>query len=286
MNYMISFYKLKKQAVFILLGIMPLMIFLLVFFPTIKYYELEGLRFMYLDPLNVIISVLAAVGSALVIMYLGNRLLRHAFISMLEGKGLLAFILDSTGLMASFNVKVDAPKMKGEFLQKNAADVEDIYDMDLLQRLIVPRDAIQTKAKVYTTDEKGNITITDEIKEVLVLPEDRNYDNRFSFENRPVLIYNKVMGKFLSRDALGKYEKDIEIKHNALNILSKVLNIDESFKNFGRYIGESIKPKKQGFFGSNAVKLIIIVAIIALIVFVILLFVPGLLSAGSRLSFP
>lgn len=283
---MISFYKWKKHAVFVMLGVIPLMIFLLIFFPTIKFFNYEGLRFMYLDYTMVAVSIAIAFIVAVVIIFVGSRWLRHAFTDMLEGKGLLTFILDSTGVLGSFNTRVMTPKMQGVFPQKGMAPVEDIYDSDLLYRLMVPKDAGFSKAVSFSKDEEGKIVLGEEV-DVLVLPKaDESSKVLFRFENRPVLIFNKAMNKYLSRDALAKYEKDIEIKHNALNILRKVQETDISFRNFGRYIGENIKPMKRGIFGSPLMKWVIYGAIIALIVFIILLFVPGFLSAGSNLNFP
>lgn len=283
---MLSFYKWKKNAIFILLGTVPLLLFLMVFFPTIKFYEFEGMRLMYLDVINVMISILVAVIATIVIMLIGNRWLRHAFTSMLEGKGLLTFILDSTGVMGTFNVQVDAPKMRGAFQPKNMPAIDDTYDTDLLHRLMVPKDATMTKAITFEKDEQGNFKFGEPV-DVLVLPKaEEKYEHLFMFENRPVFIFNKVMRKFLSRDALATYEKDIEIKHNALNILKKVQETDINFRNFGRYIGENIKPIKKGFFASNYVKYILLAAIIGTIVFILLMFVPGILNAASNVGVP
>lgn len=280
---MISFYKWKKNAVFLTLGIVPIVIFIMILFSTIQYYTFEGIRFMYFDIIFVLISLMVAIATAVIIMIMGNRLLKHAFTSMLEGKGLLTFILDSTGVIGSFNVAVNAPKMRGINPGGNAPVIEDIYDTDLLQRLIVPKDAGMTKALTLTKDDNNNITFGEEV-DVIILPKaDENYKNLFAFENRPVFIFNKVMNKFLSRDALATYEKDLEIKHNALNILRKVQDTDINFRNFGRYIGENIKPIKKGLFASPFMKYIIIGAIVLLIVFVLIMFVPGILQAGSKI---
>lgn len=284
---MISFYKWKKNVVFIILGIIPLMVFLLIFFPTIKYYKFEGLQFMYLDLLWVMISIIAALAVAFILTLVGNRLLRHAFTSMLEGKGLLTFILDSTGFISSFNTKVDAPKMHGLLHRPNKPEIEDIYDTDLLHRLFVPKDATLSEATTFVKNEETGELVFGEKVNVLVLPKNsEEHETKFSFEARPVFIFNKVMDKFLSRDALAKFEKDLEIKHNALNILDKIIEIDTSFRNFGRYVGENIKPIKKSIFGSPMFKYIIIGIVIVMIIIIMLMFVPGLLQAGSNLGFP
>lgn len=282
---MLSFYKWKKNAIFVSLGTVPLLVFLMVFFPTIKYQELEGYNFMYLDPVNIVIAIAAAMLAVVVIIIIGNKQLRHAFTDMLEGKGLIAFILDSTGLLATFNVKVNAPKMTGIFKNKNIPPIEDIYDIDMMQRLVVPKDAGMTKAYTFTKDETG-IKLGEPV-DVLILPKgDDKYEKLFAFENRPVFIFNKVLNKFMSRDALAKYEKDIEIKHNALNILKKVQETDVNFRNFGRYLGDQLKPGKTGFFSSSLMKYVVIAAIVGMVIFMVVLFLPGILSATSNLGMP
>jgi len=275
---MISFYKWKRYAIFSLLGTLPTMIFIMVFFPSIK--------IIIVDPINIVISLAASMLVAAIIIIIGNKMLRHAFTNMIEGKGLLAFILDSTGIMACFNVLVNAPAMKGIFNRKGVADVEDTYNVDLMHRLIVPRDATLTKAVTFDRDETGKIVLGESV-DVLVLPHgDSKYDNLFAFENKPAFIYNKVLGKFLSRDALAKFEKDIMLKHNALNILRKVQEIDINFRNFGRYAGELLHPKK-GFLSNNPIiKYIIIAAIVGLIIMVILMFLPGLIQSGAKIMPP
>lgn len=280
---MISMYKWKKNAVMVTLGVIPTIIFVMIFFITLKYYTLEGIRFTYIDPLWFIISMIIAIVTAVILMFVGNRLLRHAFTTMLEGKGLVTLILDSTGVIGSFNVQVNAPKMQGVDPAGNPI-IEDIYDVDLLHRLMVPKDVTMGEAVTFEKDEEsGNIKFGEKVN-VIVLPEgDKKYDNTFMFENRPVFIFNKVMGKFLSRDSLAKFEKDMEIKHNALNILRKVQETDTSFRNFGRYIGENIKPVKKGLFASPIIKWILIGVVVFLVIMIIMMFVPGMLQAGSNI---
>lgn len=285
---MISFYKWKKIAVFVMLGVVPFVLFMLVFFPTIKFYTIkiagESYRVMYLDIMNVMISISVAVVSIVILLLLGNRWLRHAFTNMLEGKGLVTLVLDSTGVIGSFNVQVDAPKMKGSV--RGIPDIEDIYDTDMLHRLMVPQNASMTQAVTFEKDENNQLKFGDEVDVIVLPPKEKRYDFLHMFENRPVFIFNKVMNKFLSRDALANYEKDIEIKHNALNILRKVQETDTNFRNFGRYVAETSKPMKPSFFKSKYVKYIIIAAVVGLIMFIIFMFVPGFLQAASNIGAP
>lgn len=283
---MISVYKWKKYAVLITLGIVPLMIFLMIFFPTIRFYTIEGMQLMYLDITYVLISVMAGILTAVILMLFGIKLLRHSFTDMLEGKGLLTLVLDSTGVIGSFNVKVKTPKLEG-FPNKNMPPIEDTYDMDLLHRLMVPKTVGMTKAISFKKDlETEEITLGETV-DVLVLPkQEGKYDNTFMFENRPVFVFNKVMNKFLSRDALSLYEKDIEIRHNALNILKAIQETARDFKTFGRYIGENIKPKKSSIFASPIIKYILIGAVVFFILILVMMFIPGILSATSNIGMP
>ncbi len=269
---MMQFYKFKKYAIYMMLGIMPMLVFMIVF--------ISAAFAIFIDPLYFIVAFMAAIITAVVIMLVGNRMLYHPFIAMLEGKGLLSFIYDSTGLIRSFNVKVNTPKMTGR-PPGSTEDIEDTYDTDLMFRLLLPEDAPMTDAFMIEKDENGTI-ILGEKKKVLVLPSGKKkFDHLFSFEARPTFIFNKVMNRFLSRDALADFEKDILLKHNALNILNKIQETTNHFRDFGRYAGELTKPK-QGFWSRNSlIKWIIIGGIVALIIFIIILFIPGFLNAFS-----
>lgn len=278
---MISFYKWKKNAVFVTLGTIPLLIFMLVFFPTIKYYTYEGMNFMYIDPMNVVISFIAAVVTAIAIILFGNKTLQHAFTKLLEGKGLVTFTIDSTGIIECFNVGINAPKMFAKF--KNRPDIEDTYDVEMMQRLVIPKDAPLTEAYKLEKDNNGQLKLGEKV-DVLVFPKgDQKYEHLFAFDNRPVFIYNKVLGKFMSRDALAKYENDIEIKHNALNVLKKVQEMDITLRNFGRYIGEQLVPKKGGLFANPIIKFILIGIVVFVIVVIMLMFLAPLMSGGMNI---
>jgi len=275
---MISFYKWKRLGVFTLLGTLPVLIFIMIF--------LSSVEFIIVDPIYLVIALMASLLVAVILIIMGGRMLRHPFISMLEGKGLLSMILDSTGLVGLFNVVVDAPRMKGIFPVKGVEEVEDTYNTDLMHRLFVPRDAKLTKAVSFKHDDNGNVVV-DRYVDVLVLPTgDEKYDHLFSLENRPTFIYNKVIGKFMSRDGLAKFEKDLMLKHNALNILRKVQEIDVNFRNFARYTGELLKPEKKGIFANPIIKYILIGLVVLMIIVIMMLFLPAFLESGSKIMPP
>jgi len=281
---MISMYKWKRYGVYISLAAIPMLVFIMLFFTIgLSTVRVEGMLFLSFNLMNILVAIGASLLSAVVIILIGNRLLQHPFLRMMEGKGLLTFILDSTGLIGTFNVAVNAPKMTGK-VPGSFDELDDTYDIDMMHRLLIPQDATLTKAWTIQKDADGNI-VPGESKNVLVLPDgDKKYDNLFSFENRPVFIFNKVMGKFLSRGSIAALEKDILLKHNALNILRKVQEIDTNFRNFGRYIGEQLHPKSTGLFSNKWVKWILIGVVVAIVIFIVIMFVPSILSSTKGLG--
>lgn len=255
-----------------MLGIMPMLVFMIIF--------ISAAMAIYIDPMYFIVAFMAAVVTAAAIIFMANKMLSHPFIRMLEGKGLLSFIYDSTGLIRSFNTIVNTPKMLSR-PPGSVENLEDSYDTDLMFRLLLPEDAPMTDAYLLIKDEKGNIQLGEK-KKVLVLPDgEKKFDHLFSFETRPTFIFNKVMNKFLSRDALANFEKDILLKHNALNMLNKIQETTNHFRDFGRYAGELTKPKQGFWTKSTLLKWILIGGIAAMIIFIVILFLPGFLNAFS-----
>ena len=66
--------------------------------------------------------VLFAVG-LLVSLMIGNLMLRNPFTLMLEGKGIMAINMDSTGILRPFIVQVASPYIKSKFAGKAVNDV-------------------------------------------------------------------------------------------------------------------------------------------------------------------
>lgn len=285
---MISLYKWKKNAMLLLMGSIPLIAFLLIFFAMGFSYQplpgFPGLTYPSVDLMGVMIALFGSAAIVVIMFIVNNKAVRHAFTEMLEGKGLVSFIIDSTGVIGSFIARVDAPNMDGVVPGATIKNVEDIYDTDILHRLLVPKKIGMAQAITYEPGKNGGIVLG-ETKNVLILPDQKDESKHlFSFMNRPVFIYNKVIGQFLSRDALAKFEKDIQVKHNAQNIFSKVQSTDVSFRDFGRYIGETVRPKKKGLFGGSPyLKYFIYGIVIILIIVILIILIAPILTGGVRL---
>ena len=272
-----SFYRFKRYAFYITLLTLPFLVFMIMFLTMglKRVYLGEGLYTTLLSPLDTLICIVVTIVTGGIIIAVGNRLLRHPILSMIEGSGLLTFILDSTGLINLFNVIVDAPRMIGKKPGMKNVDLNETYDVDIMHRIVFPKDAPLTKGYEISRDATGKSVFTE--KMVLVLPDDeKRHDTLFKFESVPVFIYNKVMGQFISRNLLANNEKDIQLKHSSLNILYKLASIGDQFRDFGRYAGELTKPKPSGLFAKMPwLKYVLIAAVILVVIMVILMFVPG-----------
>lgn len=187
---------------------------------------------------------------------LGNALLKTPFSNMLEGKGLLCFNLDSTGVLQPFNVGLDRPYIKGRY---NKTNIKDIFDRSTVLQLAPPR-----QAKNVTETETGNLIIELDTK---------NFNNaRLALFHFPVLIWNDQLKCLLTKDDLMNNEKTAFAEHNILFLNKQVEDLNGHLLNFGRYIVESTKPIGNIF--QNKWTWIIMVAI--LIIASIFIFPIGL----------
>ena len=83
---------IKKYAALLMAGFLPVMLFMIA---NIYYGFWAGLILLFV---GMILSII-----------LGNILLANPFTSMLEGKGLLALNIDSTGIIIPFLIGLQAP---------------------------------------------------------------------------------------------------------------------------------------------------------------------------------
>ncbi len=283
---MLSFYRFKRYAFYILLLAIPFLLFMILFLMMglKRIYLGDGIYATMISPIDTLICIMATLITGGIIIAIGSRMLRHPLISMLEGKGLLTFILDSTGLISAFNVVVNAPRLLGKRPGMKNIELDETYDVDIMHRLVFPKNAPLTKGYMMSRDEQGRPIF--EEKMVLMLPdEEKKHDTLFRFESSPVFIYNKVMGQFISRNQLANNEKDMQLKHSSLNILYKLQSIADQFRDFGRYAGELTKPKQSGLFAKMPwLKWVLIGAVILVIIMIIVMFIPGFTKGFGNLG--
>ena len=182
-------------------------------------------------------AVAISIGAMLIGCLLGILFLSNPFTNMLEGKGLIVFNLDSTGVISPFLVQVKSPYIQGKFKGRM---VKDVFDRSSIFQLSTPKFN-STKAEL-TRDDKGNNLIKIELKE-------KQYnENRFAFFHYPALLWNDQLKSFITKDDLSGKEKDTFAEHGVLYLNRKLEELTGVVRDFARYIVELTKPN-QGFGG-------------------------------------
>jgi len=239
---MINPFIIKKYAALIIVGMFS-SIFLLV--GTIYYGVPIGIVCMFAGLLTGVI--------------VANLLLKNPFTTMLEGKGILAINLSSTGIMQTFIVKVNPPYIQGKL---NGKLVNDVFNRSTVMQLEPPKPA--NKPAQFL--ENGGIKIE--------LDKDELNSARFGFFQYPCLIWNNQLHSVLTKDFLSDKEKGAFAEHGILYLNRKTEELTSHIRDFGRYIVETLKPK-DNFFANKWVWLIIVVVLIILAA----LFAPAIINA-------
>ena len=197
-------------------------------------------------------------------MLMGSLMLNNPFRKMLEGKGIMVFSLDSTGVIRPFIVGIQSPYIKGRF---NKKPVNDVFDRSTVLNLATPKE-VGKKAKV--TDEGG--------VEIKLSNEDYN-KGRFGFFHYPVLFWNDQIKSIITKDFLGDTEKQVFAEHGVLYLNRKMEELTSAVRDFGRHVVELTKPKES--FWANKWVWVIVAVLVGILVF---LFAPVLIDAISKVG--
>lgn len=200
----------------------------------------------------------------LVTVLLGNLLLSNPFTKMIEGKGILAINIDSTGVLRPFIVSVRPPYIEGKLFGKT---IKDIFNRQTVMGIAAPQENKQPSI----FDNEGGITIK--------LDEEKLNAGRFALWHYPVLLYNQQIGSVITKDFLSEQEKDTFAEHNVIYLNKKVEELTSVVRDFARHVVETLKPQSS-FMQSAWLKWIII----GLIVILGILFAPALIDAFKGIS--
>lgn len=248
---MINPFVVKKWGAFLLTGLLTVIFF----FVGVTFYNfLFGLIFM---GVGLFVSALLA-----------NRLIANPFRMMLEGKGVLAINLDSTGIIRPFIMVVKSPYIEGKIGHKLA---KDVFDREAVFNLAAPIQAGMVQKGV---GEDG------ETRLAIVLGEEEYNKGRFGLFHYPVIIFNEQLNSIITKDWLSEKEKGGFAEHQVLYLNRKMEELTSSIRDFGRYIVESLKPKT---FTIKPIWIIIIVIVFIIIILVIFApqLIPALKKAGT-----
>ncbi len=184
---------------------------------------------------------------------LGTFLLKNPFTSMLEGKGILALNLDSTGIIKPFIVSLKPPYIVGKL---GGNKVNDVFDRATVWNLTPPVEN-ETQAKF---GKDGTIE--------LKLSEKDYNKSRFALFHYPVIIYNEQIKSLLTKDFFSNSEKDAYAEHGVLYLNRKLEELTSIVRDFGRYVVELTKPKLSFFEGKTwVIWLVLIIFFIILAMF-------------------
>lgn len=160
-----------------------------------------------------------------------NALLKNPFSDMLEGKGILVFDVNSTGILKPFIVQVAPPMVRGII---DGKEVHDTFDRSAVNMLTAPIKNSTAAQPITEGEKQGGIR--------LELDENTFNAARFALFHYPVLLYNSQLGTFLTKDFLSEQEKTSFAEHGILLLNRRMEELSRDIKNFGRYVVELTKP--------------------------------------------
>jgi hypothetical protein len=235
---MINPFTVKKWGALLLTGLLTT----ISFFIGISFYNfIYALIFM---GLGLIISALIA-----------NSLLQNPFSLMLEGKGVLALNLDSTGVIRPFIMSVKSPYVEGML---NNSLKSDVFDRDTVLNLAAPQEAgIVQQGR----GKDGKVRIA------LVLNEDDYNKGRFALFHYPTIIFNEQINSIITKDFLSNEEKTAFAEHGVLYLNRKMEELTSAIRDFGRHVVENLKPKGFNISSGWVIGIVVVVLIILLIMF-------------------
>lgn len=250
---MINVFKVKKIASLLLMGL----------FPTIMF-------FIAITMWNFLYGLLFLAAGLLLGYIVSSLMLKNPFTDMLEGKGIMAINMDSTGVLRPFIVGLQAPYIKGIL---NRKQVNDVWDREATFNLAVPKKA--GKAEKITVNNKSFFNIQ--------LDEKEYNEGRFALYHYPCIIWNEQTNSLLTKDFFSQKEKNAFTEHGVLYMNRKLEELTGAMLNFGRYVVEQLKPKINILQSKWFWIVIIIVGIIMLALFAkpIIQNIQGVASGGA-----
>ena len=258
----INLYKVKKWSAGFLMAFMPTLTFLIM--------VIVG------DFIQALIAFFVMIPFS---MFIAFKLMGHPLLEFLEGKGMLVFTLDSTGTIEAFIVKVLNPYIVGQHRGKR---VETIFDRESVVYMSFPQKVTARIRSVLpggksphdasfeippgTTHQGDPNANQDPNYEELIMkvPKENKNSILHGFTHFPVLIYNKNLETFLSKDMLTKLEKETFVDHMVLYLNRKIEDLTSQLRDFARYIVDQTRPKKS-IFSNPIFKLMLILIVIIIL---------------------
>lgn len=215
-----NLWKVKKWGGIFIAGMLPLFIFM----------------FFLFGGYDILMSLMAAILGVFLGGIIMSLMLKHPFIDLLSGDGLLVLTFDSTGVIKPYIAKVMSPFISTII---DGQKQDTIFDRDSVFYTGLP-----DKAEISANDPSDGFIHYD-----MKVKKGEETSITFGFLHYPTFIFNKNMGAFLTKDALGKMETEAVIKHLVLYLKKKTEELTSIMRDFARYVIEMSRPKGSMFAG-------------------------------------
>lgn len=259
---MINPYKMKKMFAITFTAMAP----------TVAFY-------LSIQLLNLMFALIIFLLLCLISYLMSIKMLKNPFSDMLEGKGMLAFDLTSTGILKPFLIQPQMPMVTGKL---NGKTIRSVFDRNAVFTLKPPHNQ---KEPMIIENKNGEVVYKFNLKE------NEYSDNRFLLHPVPVMIYSSILGTFITKEWLSNKESETFAQHQILYLNRALEDHDKDMKHFVRYVINLLKPKAGGMAGNWVTWIIIVVVILILGAFFAPKFLPmatntisGLTSGGSAIN--
>ena len=242
---MLNMFVVRKWAGFLLCGLFTTIFF---FVGTTQFGLLWGVVFM--------------VVGLFIFSLLGFLFIKNPFSSMLEGSGLLALDINSTGVIQPFIVNLKNPDIIGRLKNKN---IRDVFDRNSVGTMKAPLNNKNCVIESLSIDDKGVLKFS--------IDADNYNKSRFVMLQYPCLLFNSHLNSFVTKDFLSDMEKSTFAEHTVLYLNRNMQELTSLIRDFGRYVVDSLN-QKSSLFKNKWVWIIIIVFIVILLI----MFAPKIMN--------
>jgi len=244
---MLNVFKIRRIASFVLASFIPATTF-------------GVLLFMY----GIWAGVIGLIFTSLIMVFIGGAMIKSPFRDVLEGKGILGITMDSTGILDLFVLSVWDDRLKAKL---HGLEVEDVFNREAVFQTRTPKQGAYHV--IEEGDNKGSILIG--------MDQPMFNKAKFSMLGIPTVIWNKQAKSILTKEFFSEKEKDSFAEHSIIYLNKNLKELNNSMRDFSRYVVETTLQKGGGLLGSKWTWIIIAVAVIIMIV----LFGPAILDSLS-----
>lgn len=232
---MVNWFKVKRLAGLFLMALIPFVLFLM--------FLLTGYGLFWA-------TVAWLVGVVLGIIVYKFVLVKHPYIEFLESGGIMVKTIDSTGVIRSFIVDVMPPFI----VDKKRKEPIDYFDRDFAWYEQIPK-------KVKGAFMQKSVDIGGKKYTIFGIPEDALANAQFVEESHITFFWNSPTKTFLTKEVVGRFEKELLTNHLLLYLVEKVKELSTNIRDFARYIVEMTRPQKKGLLSKWWLWLLIALAV-------------------------